>query len=124
MQPPWAARQAKPAAPVNAAAPAGTRTAPETENPGWLDLLPKLPTRDQDPDVASWWFPFLLLGIGTAMLHPLAASGESMCALGYASIFGAASLTAKAAASATRRSAQWIARKGTDFIYRDATPEL
>ena len=73
--------------------------------------------------MASWWFPFLLLGIGTAMLHPLAASGESMRALGYASIFGAASLTAKAAASAARRSAQWIASKGTDFFYKDAPPE-
>ena len=50
-----------------------------------------------DPDVASWWFPFLLLGIGTALLHQLAATGGSMRALGYASLFGAASLTVKAA---------------------------
>ena len=46
-----------------------------------------------------------------------------MRALGHASLFGATSLTAKAAASSVRKGAHWIARKGTDFIYRSATPE-
>ena len=49
LQPPRTARQAKPAAPVNAAAPTSTRTTPETENPGWLDFLPKFSPRDHDP---------------------------------------------------------------------------
>ena len=123
LQPPWTARQAQPAAPASTSAPSGTRTHPATENPGWLDFLPEFSPKDHDPDVASWWFHSLLLGIGTALLHPLAATGGSMRALGYASLFGATSLTVKAAASSVRKGAQWLTEKVTDFFSRKAAPD-
>ena len=139
--PPWACRKPKPAIAVdatlqrpragrhatttvspNASAAPGSKTAPETATPGWLDFLPKFSPRDHDPDLASWWLPWLLLGVGTAMLHPIADTGASMRALGYASLFGAASLVLKAAAFNIRQSARWVAREGAAFICQNAIP--
>ena len=64
----------------------------------------------------------MLLGVGIAVLHPLADAGASLHALGYASLFGATSLALKATARNLRKGARWVDDARTAFVGKTGTP--